>query len=56
MTERHRRALILLPSSFGRCVVTGIAGAHGYVRSSNRVTPGAAGFLILSHALLGPDR
>jgi hypothetical protein len=29
---------------------------HDFASSLNRSTPGAAGFLILSQALLGPDR
>jgi hypothetical protein len=28
MTHRHRRPLVLLPSSFGRWVVVGFAGTH----------------------------
>src|ERR1700676_3403169 len=42
-------------SPFGRWIVVRIAGAH-QEGSWNRVTPGAAEFLILSQVLLRPDR
>ena len=41
---------------FNLCPTFLAAGVRGQVRSSNRSTPGAAGFSTLSQALLGPAR
>jgi hypothetical protein len=56
-TVEHRRCLISLKNHKSSRAPQKTKRAHGpYDRSSNRKTPGAFGFLILSQTLLGPDR